>query len=83
VPFEVGSPCFLVQGVEVVGRRVLPARVGCERTFGPRGVQQRAHDALGAADHVAERGHPAMDHRRPARTQAELLQIVSEPQTGH
>jgi hypothetical protein len=67
VLFEVGSPRLLVQGVKVVGRRVLPARVGHECTFGSQGVQQGAHDTLGAADHVAERGHPAMNHRRPTR----------------
>ena len=67
VLLEVGASRPFVQGVEILGRCVLPTRVGYERSFRPQGVEQSAHDALCAAENVTERAHAAMDHHRPAR----------------
>ena len=79
VLFKVDPPRPLVQRVEVVGRLILPAGVGHKRPVRSQGVEQGAHDGLRAANHVPERGHPAMHHRRPARPQPEVLQVPSEP----
>ena len=73
VLFEVDPPRPLVQRVEVARRLVLPTGVGHERPARPQGVKQGTHDGLRAANHVPERGHPAMDHQRPARPQPEVL----------
>src|SRR5919112_992282 len=65
---EVGAPRLLVQVVQVVGWLVLPASVGHKCSSWPKGVEQGAHDGFGAADHVAERAHPAMNHDSTARS---------------
>jgi len=48
--FEVDPLGLVVQIVEVVGWLVLPAVVDYERPIWSQGVEEGAHDALGAAD---------------------------------
>ena len=69
VLFQVEAPGLAVQSAEVIGRLVLPACICHERPAGTQSVEDGRHDGLRAACHVAECGHPAVDHRKPARTQ--------------
>jgi hypothetical protein len=77
--FEVEPLRFFVHRVEVFGRFVLPAGVGHKRTVWTQSVEQSLHYGLRTADHVAERGHPAMDHSHPARLHPEVFQILNQP----
>jgi hypothetical protein len=66
------------QGVQIVGRRVLPARIRRERPARTNDVEECADDRLRAADDGPERRHAAVDDRDAARPKTERAKVARQ-----